>query len=169
LFSHVRRGAGGFRAANLHSRLKPFIAVDDPVIALEHVRVIDVTGAPPVEDQTIVIDHGRIQSVGPSDRAQEVAEKSLTGQRPVPRGHPSHWSAVVGQVADTGGRRFLPAPSHSDRHLLRSGKRADLVVLEGNPVREVADIEKVTLVFKDGVGFDSAELIQSVHGHVGMN
>ena len=80
--------------------LKPFIAVDDPVIALEHVRVIDGTGAPPVEDQTIVIDHGRIQSVGPSDRAQEAAEKSLTGQRPVPRAHPSHWSAVVGQVAD---------------------------------------------------------------------
>jgi hypothetical protein len=50
--------------------LKPFIAVDDPVIALEHVRVIDGTSAPPVEDQTIVIDHGRIQSVGPSDRAQ---------------------------------------------------------------------------------------------------
>ena len=53
--------------------LKPFIAVDDPVIALEHVRVIDGTGAPPVEDQTIVIDHGRIQSVGPSDRVQPAA------------------------------------------------------------------------------------------------
>jgi hypothetical protein len=50
--------------------LKPFIAVDDPVTALEHVRVIDGTGAPPAEDETIVIDHGRIQSVRPSDRAQ---------------------------------------------------------------------------------------------------
>src|SRR5690242_20454811 len=43
--------------------LKPFIAIDAPVIALEHARVIDGTGAPPQEDQTIVIDHGRIQSV----------------------------------------------------------------------------------------------------------
>jgi|SRR5215471_730480 len=53
--------------------LTPFIAVDAPVIALEHVRVIDGTGAPPQEDQTIVIDHGRIQSVGRSDRAQPPA------------------------------------------------------------------------------------------------
>jgi len=37
--------------------LKPFIAVDAPVIALEHARLIDGTGAPPQEDQTIVIDH----------------------------------------------------------------------------------------------------------------
>jgi imidazolonepropionase-like amidohydrolase len=50
--------------------VKPFIAVDAPVIALEHVRVIDGTGAQPQEDQTIVIDHGQIRSVGPADRAQ---------------------------------------------------------------------------------------------------
>lgn len=50
--------------------LKPFIAVDAPVVALEHVRVIDGTGAPGQEDQTIVIEHGRIRAVG---RAREVA------------------------------------------------------------------------------------------------
>lgn len=50
--------------------VKPFVAVDAPVIALEHVRVIDGTGAAPLEDQTIVIDHGRIQSVAAADRAQ---------------------------------------------------------------------------------------------------
>jgi imidazolonepropionase-like amidohydrolase len=44
--------------------VKPFIRIDAPVIALDHVRVIDGTGAGPVEDQTIVIDHGRIQAVG---------------------------------------------------------------------------------------------------------
>jgi imidazolonepropionase-like amidohydrolase len=49
--------------------VKPFIKVDAPVVALEHVRVIDGTGATPLEDQTIVIDHGRIQTVG---RAAEV-------------------------------------------------------------------------------------------------
>ncbi|HEY2013509.1 MAG TPA: amidohydrolase family protein [Bryobacteraceae bacterium] len=43
---------------------KPFIAVDAPVVALLHVRVIDGTGAAPAEDQTIVIDHGRIAAVG---------------------------------------------------------------------------------------------------------
>ena len=44
--------------------VQPFIAVGDPVIALVHVRVIDGTGAPPAEDQTIVIDHGKISAAG---------------------------------------------------------------------------------------------------------
>ena len=35
-----------------------------PVIALQHVRVIDGTGAAPVENQTVVIDHGKIAAVG---------------------------------------------------------------------------------------------------------
>lgn len=45
---------------------KPFVAVDAPVIALEHVRVIDGTGAPALENQTIVIDHGKIAAIGPA-------------------------------------------------------------------------------------------------------
>ena len=47
---------------------RPFVSVDAPVIALEHVRVIDGTGAPPAEDQTIVIDHGKIAAVGAASR-----------------------------------------------------------------------------------------------------
>ena len=46
------------------SGVQQFISVNDPVIALEHVRVIDGTGAPAVEDQTIVIEHGKIAAVG---------------------------------------------------------------------------------------------------------
>ena len=40
-----------------------FIRAEAPVIALTHVRVIDGTGAAPVEDQTIVIADGKIQSI----------------------------------------------------------------------------------------------------------
>jgi imidazolonepropionase-like amidohydrolase len=36
------------------------------VIALTHVRVIDGTGAPAVEDHTIIISGGKIQSYGPA-------------------------------------------------------------------------------------------------------
>jgi imidazolonepropionase-like amidohydrolase len=43
---------------------QPFVSVNDPVIALLHVRVMDGTGAPAAEDQTIVIDHGKIAAVG---------------------------------------------------------------------------------------------------------
>lgn len=52
---------------------------------------------------------------------------------------------------------------------IAEGKNADLVVIAGNPVKQVADIEKVTTVFRDGVGYDSAKLIQSVSHMVGMH
>src|SRR5580704_10639811 len=44
----------------------PFITVNAPVVALQHVRVIDGTGAAPREDQTVVIDHGKIAALGPA-------------------------------------------------------------------------------------------------------
>jgi imidazolonepropionase-like amidohydrolase len=51
---------------------------------------------------------------------------------------------------------------------IASGKSADLVVLGGNPAEKIENMEKVELVFKDGVGFDPAKLIQSVTGLVGL-
>jgi imidazolonepropionase-like amidohydrolase len=48
------------------------------------------------------------------------------------------------------------------------GKSADMVVLGGNPAEKIENVEKVELVFKDGVGFDPAKLIQSVTGVVGL-
>ncbi|MGH7482277.1 MAG: amidohydrolase family protein [Longimicrobiales bacterium] len=51
---------------------------------------------------------------------------------------------------------------------IEEGKIADLVVIDGNPIADPEDISNVTLVFKDGVGYDSAELIESVEGVVGV-
>jgi hypothetical protein len=48
------------------------------------------------------------------------------------------------------------------------GKDADLVVVKGDPSKNIADIEKVEIVFKDGVGYDPAKLVESVRGMVGM-
>ena len=48
------------------------------------------------------------------------------------------------------------------------GKQADLMVVRGNPAADITDIEKVEIVFKDGVGYDSEKLIQSVQGLVGI-
>ncbi len=47
------------------------------------------------------------------------------------------------------------------------GKQADLVVIKGDPSKNIEDIENVETVFKDGVGYDSAKLIDSVRGVVG--
>jgi hypothetical protein len=48
------------------SAVRPFVAVDAPVVALTHVRVVDGTGAPARDDQTVVVSGARIQAVGPS-------------------------------------------------------------------------------------------------------
>ncbi|MEO8678700.1 MAG: amidohydrolase family protein [Vicinamibacterales bacterium] len=48
------------------------------------------------------------------------------------------------------------------------GKQADLVVIDGDPSRTIADIRHVETVFKRGVGYDPAKLIASVAGKVGL-
>jgi imidazolonepropionase-like amidohydrolase len=48
---------------------REFISVDAPVVALQHVRVIDGTGGPITQNQTIVIENGVIRSVGPDASA----------------------------------------------------------------------------------------------------
>ncbi len=49
------------------------------------------------------------------------------------------------------------------------GKAADLVVIHGDPSQNINDIEKVEIVFKDGIGYDSAKLIDAVRGSVGLH
>ena len=50
---------------------------------------------------------------------------------------------------------------------LAPGKQADLIVVKGDPSQKIEDIENIEIVFKDGVGYDSAKLIESVRGTVG--
>ncbi len=63
----------GAIAQNLSPEVKEFVKVDAPVIALEHVRVIDGTGAAAIDDQTVVLANGKIQSVGPATEANPPA------------------------------------------------------------------------------------------------
>ena len=50
---------------------------------------------------------------------------------------------------------------------IAAGKQADLVVIKGDPSKKIEDIENVETVFKDGVGYDSAKLIEAAQGNVG--
>jgi imidazolonepropionase-like amidohydrolase len=50
---------------------------------------------------------------------------------------------------------------------IAAGKDADLFIVNGNPAANINDVENVIVVFKDGVGYDSAKLIHSVKGRFG--
>ena len=51
---------------------------------------------------------------------------------------------------------------------ITAGKQADLVVIDGDPSTRIEDVRRVTLVFKQGVGYDPQKLIASVRGRVGL-
>ena len=71
------------------------------------------------------------------------------------------------KVATLNGAQYL---GRADRvGSIAVGKRADLLVVRGDPSSRIADIEKLETVFKDGVGYDSAKLFASVKGQVGLH
>jgi imidazolonepropionase-like amidohydrolase len=66
---------------------REYVSVDAPVIALQNVRVVDGTGAAPAENQTVVIERGRITAVGPAGRVQVPAgarAMDLSGHTVIP-------------------------------------------------------------------------------------
>jgi imidazolonepropionase-like amidohydrolase len=68
-------------------------------------------------------------------------------------------------IATSNGAQFL---GESDKiGTIAAGKQADLVVIKGDPSKKIEDIENVETVFKDGVGYDSGKLIESVRGVAG--
>ncbi|HYN15449.1 MAG TPA: amidohydrolase family protein [Terriglobales bacterium] len=70
------------------------------------------------------------------------------------------------RVASFNGAQFM---GEADRiGSIAPGKQADLLVIRGDPAANISDIEKVETVFKDGIGYDSAKLINSVRGLVGL-
>ncbi|HEY2973661.1 MAG TPA: amidohydrolase family protein [Pyrinomonadaceae bacterium] len=70
------------------------------------------------------------------------------------------------KIASFNGARFLGEETRIGS--IAVGKQADLMVVKGNPAANILDIEKVEIVFKDGIGYDSEKLIQSVQGLVGI-
>jgi imidazolonepropionase-like amidohydrolase len=70
------------------------------------------------------------------------------------------------KIATFNGAKFLGEDARIGS--IAGGKQADLMIVKGNPAANISDIEKVEIVFKDGVGYDSEKLIQSVQGLVGI-
>ena len=52
---------------------------------------------------------------------------------------------------------------------LEIGKNADFILIDGDLQKDIKNIRKMEIIFKDGVGFDSKKLFESVKGQVGLN
>lgn len=105
--------------------LAPYIRANDPVVLLEHMRVIDGTGAAPQSDQAILIDHGQIKSVGPNASIQVPAGArvlDLSGHTVIPGlvgmhehlfyaepGNPAQHGLAATEMIQTGPRLYLAA------------------------------------------------------------
>ena len=51
---------------------------------------------------------------------------------------------------------------------IEKGKRADMILIKGNPSLDPEAFRDMTIVFKNGIGYDSQKLFKSVKGWVGV-
>jgi imidazolonepropionase-like amidohydrolase len=70
------------------------------------------------------------------------------------------------QVMTLNGARILGIDGRTGS--VEAGKQADLVLLRGDLSAEPATIRNVTSVFRRGLGYDSAKLIASIRGQIGI-
>ncbi|MFC2160599.1 amidohydrolase family protein [Acidobacteriota bacterium] len=76
----------------------------------------------------------------------------------------SHLEAI--QVATLNGARYLD--QEDTIGTIEVGKIADLLIIDGNPDQNISDVRKIEIVIKDGIGYDSQKLFDSVKGQVGL-
>ena len=116
-------GAGG--AAQVKDGVKPYVKEDAPVLVLNHVRVIDGTGAAPMEDQRIDIESGKITRVQsaklrnaypPNAKVLDLTGKTvipgLVGMHehlfyPTPGDGTPGYQQMYGEMADSAPRLYL--------------------------------------------------------------
>ena len=73
----------------------------------------------------------------------------------------------AGKVLRANGARVLDV--FDDLGTVEAGKIADLVVMSGDLTADPSVIRNVTIVFKDGIGYDSVAMLADVEGRVGIN
>ena len=71
------------------------------------------------------------------------------------------------EISTRNGAKFLGRDK--DIGTLAVGKRADVVVIDGDPMKDIMTIEKMPLVFKNGVGYDTAKIFAAMKETVGLH
>src|SRR4051794_37519860 len=90
----------------LSNAVKQFVSVDAPIVALTHVRLVDGTGSPARDDQTVIIEGENIRAVGGAASTPIPANAQtidLTGHTVIPgliglHDHMYYSSAVTGSM-----------------------------------------------------------------------
>ena len=71
------------------------------------------------------------------------------------------------KIATLNGAKYLGRDSKIGT--IAAGKQADLIVVRGDPSAHIEDVENVEIVFKQGIGYDSPKIFESVKGQVGLH
>ena len=71
------------------------------------------------------------------------------------------------QIMSANGAKILDI--YDQTGSIEVGKLAELVLLKGDLTEDPSAIKNVTIVFKDGVGYDSAAMLESIKGQVGIH
>ncbi len=71
------------------------------------------------------------------------------------------------KVATSNGAHYLGRDQ--DVGTLAVGKRADLVVLDGDPMKDTTAVEHMPLVFKNGIGYNTLAIFAAMHDTVGLH
>lgn len=70
------------------------------------------------------------------------------------------------QIATLNGARFMGRDK--DIGSIALGKRADLILIDGDPVKDVMALERMPFVFKAGRGYRTAAIFEAMKGQVGL-
>jgi enamidase len=71
------------------------------------------------------------------------------------------------KIATLNGARFLGRDAEVGS--LETGKRADIAVIEGNPMKNATALEAMPFVFKKGIGYDSNKIFDAMKGQAGLD
>ena len=70
------------------------------------------------------------------------------------------------KIATLNGAEYLGIENETGT--VEVGKEADLILIDGDLSKDISNIRKMELVFKNGIGFDSKKIFDSVKGKVGL-
>jgi imidazolonepropionase-like amidohydrolase len=74
---------------------------------------------------------------------------------------------TVVRIASLDGARFLGRDAEVGS--IEPGKRADLILIDGDPSADPAALDRFQYVFKSGVGYDPAVIFRGLQGTVGLH